>query len=62
MKRVLGVVGFILLLVGLVWIGQGTGAFPYPGTSFMINQVAWAWYGAIAAALGIGTIVFSRRL
>jgi hypothetical protein len=32
-------VGVIAILVGLIWIGQGTGYFPYPRSSFMVNDV-----------------------
>ena len=47
----LSVVGALLIVVGLVWIGQGTGIFPYPPTSFMINQRPWVINGAIVTSL-----------
>ena len=53
--------GVVALLVGLVWIGQGTGVFPYPAQSFMINQMPWTWRGALLAVVGIVAIVWSRR-
>jgi hypothetical protein len=28
----------LLILGGLVWMGQGSGYFPYPAESFMIDQ------------------------
>jgi len=55
-------VGIVAVLTGLVWIGQGTGYFPYPASSFMINQSPWIWYGAICAAVGVVLVVVSRRV
>ncbi len=58
----LTIIGFAAALIGLVWIGQGTGAFPYPASSFMINQSPWMLRGALVAIVGIALIVGSRRL
>ena len=55
------VVGILAVLIGLVWIGQGSGYFPYPATSFMINQTPWIWYGAILAAIGLAVVYATRR-
>jgi len=54
--------GVIAILVGVIWIGQGTGHFPYPRSSFMINDVAWAYYGAALAVLGLVAVVVSRKI
>jgi hypothetical protein len=62
MKTALLVVGIVAALVGLVWIGQGTGYFPYPRSSFMIDQMPWATRGAILAVVGLIAIVVSRRI
>lgn len=61
MRTALTIVGIILLLAGLVWIGQGSGYFPYPAESFMISEVQWVYYGGITAAIGLGLIVLARR-
>ena len=55
----LTVVGVLVALIGLVWIGQGSGYFPYPASSFMINQMPWAYYGAALAAIGVGLTGFA---
>jgi hypothetical protein len=55
------VVGVLITLIGLVWIGQGTGLFPYPATSFMINQTPWIINGVIAVIVGLAVLVFARR-
>jgi len=54
--------GFVAALLGLVWIGQGTGYFPYPASSFMINQSPWIWRGAFLMIAGLLAIVGSRRI
>ena len=61
MRRLLLIVGLLLLAVGLLWIGQGTGVVAWPETSFMINQIQWAGYGAALAAIGLILIWQSQR-
>ena len=61
MRRALLVIGIIAVLTGLVWIGQGTGYFPYPEKSFMVRATPWAWYGAAVLLAGVIAILFSRR-
>jgi len=53
--------GVIMILTGAVWIGQGTGHFPYPSTSFMINDATWAYIGAAVLIAGIGLLLYTRR-
>ncbi|MEW6767605.1 MAG: hypothetical protein AB1342_06180 [Pseudomonadota bacterium] len=61
MKTVILTFGIFAILVGLIWIGQGTSYFPYPQSSFMISQIKWAYYGAGLAAAGLILILLSRR-
>ena len=61
MRRLLLIVGLLLLALGLLWIGQGTGVVAWPATSFMINQLQWAGYGALVAAIGLILIWQSQR-
>jgi len=53
MRKLLLTTGFLALAVGLLWIGQGTGAIAWPPQSFMINQLQWAGYGAVLGAVGL---------
>lgn len=53
MRKLLLIVGLLFLAVGLLWIGQGTGAIKWPSSSFMINEIRWAGYGVALAALGL---------
>jgi uncharacterized membrane protein len=61
MRRLPLIVGLLALAIGLLWIGQGTGVVAWPKESFMINQLAWAGYGAALAALGLILIWQSQR-
>jgi uncharacterized membrane protein len=53
MRKLLLTVGFLALAMGLLWIGQGTGAINWPQSSFMIKQIQWAGYGAVLAGFGL---------
>lgn len=53
--------GLLAAAIGLLWIGQGTGVFPYPASSFMVRQMQWTWYGLVLMLAGIAIIVVSRR-
>jgi hypothetical protein len=61
MKTVLLILGLIALLVGLLWIGQGTGVVHWPASSFMIDQRPWVLRGAILAVVGLILILVARR-
>ena len=61
LKPLLLIVGFIALLMGLLWIGQGTGYVRWPSSSFMIDEATWTTRGAIIAVVGVGMIWIGRR-
>jgi glucose dehydrogenase len=60
MTWVKGIVGVVLVLIGLVWIGQGTGLLP---GSFMTGQRQWAVIGLVLLIVGwlLWTVVRGRR-
>ena len=62
MKTLLIVVGVILLLSGLVFMGQGSRFFPYPAESFMIGASQWIYYGGAIALVGLVLLIGARRL
>jgi hypothetical protein len=62
MRMLLLIVGVIFLLMGLVWMGQGSGYFPYPRSSFMIDQRPWITRGLMLAIAGAAIILISRRV
>jgi uncharacterized membrane protein len=61
MRKLLLTLGLIALAIGLLWIGQGTGVVAWPRSSFMINQLEWAGYGAALCAVGLILIWQSQR-
>ncbi len=62
MKRIFSILGLLSIASGLLWVGQGTGFFPYPKQSFMISQMPWAYYGGALAAFGLGIVLVSRKM
>jgi hypothetical protein len=61
MRKLLLIIGVLAIAIGLLWIGQGTGVIAWPQSSFMINQIQWAGYGAALAVLGLILIWQGRR-
>ncbi len=58
MKRVVAVIGALLVLGGLVWVLQGLNILP---GSYMTGDPRWAWRGAGVLVVGLALIVISRR-
>ncbi|MGR6466264.1 hypothetical protein [Rhizobium sp. PAMB 3182] len=61
MRKAATVIAVLAILTGLVWMGQGSGYFPYPASSFMIDQSPWITNGAILAIAGLVLLWVSRR-
>ena len=61
MRTLLTVLGIVLVIAGIVFIGQGTGYFPYPAESFMISQTRWVYYGAAIAVAGAFILIVALR-
>ncbi len=61
MSLILRIIGLIAILMGLLWMSQGSGLFPYPAVSPMINQSIWILWGALLALAGLVAIGWSRR-
>lgn len=62
MKTGLLIAGVVVLISGLVWAAQGSGHFPYPASSFMIDNSRWIYIGLATAAVGAVAIVAALRL
>jgi hypothetical protein len=60
-KTPLLIAGGLLLLAGLLFIGQGTGYFPYPRSSFMISERPWAYRGAGLVLVSAVVMFFGWR-
>ena len=61
MQRTRWAVIAVVVLVGLVWIGQGTGLLQ--GSSFMVGDAFWAVAGLVLVAAGavMAAVSFRRR-
>jgi hypothetical protein len=57
MKLALTIIGVLLLLAGIIWIGQGFGLIP---GGFMYENPTWIYIGAGTAIVGAGIIYFAR--
>jgi hypothetical protein len=51
--------GGLLMLVGLVWIGQGLGLLR--GSSFMVDDTRWAILGAVGLVVGATIVILAWR-
>ncbi|MDO8980724.1 MAG: hypothetical protein Q7V17_15980 [Afipia sp.] len=60
MRILLLIIGAFAIIIGLLWIGQGTGYVSWPQSSFMISQIQWAYYGAALSLVGLLAIAFAR--
>jgi len=61
MRTLLTVIGIAVLLSGLVFIGQGSGYFPWPASSFMVHNSRWIYYGGAIAIVGLLILIAARR-
>ncbi len=61
LRPALMVLGAVLFLLGVLWIGQGLGYIHWPSSSFMLDQRPWADRGAIVAVAGMLMILIARR-
>jgi hypothetical protein len=58
MRTAAAVIGVLLILIGLVWIGQG---FGFVRGSFMTGNMMWAWIGIVVAIAGAALAVIGVR-
>ena len=61
MKTALSLIGVLIAVAGLIWAAQGVGWFPYPRSSFMIDNSRWIYIGLATAVGGVVVIALARR-
>ena len=61
MPRLLAILGLLMIASGLLWVAQGSGLFPYPARSFMIDSRPWIGWGLLMAVAGVLVLWASRR-
>ena len=53
--------GLLVIVMGLVWIGQGLHIGPAAiMQGFMVSDPRWALYGAILTAFGVGHVYWTN--
>ena len=62
LRPILLVLGVLMTLMGLLWIGQGLGYINWPASSFMLRQRVWVDYGAALSVAGLLMLLVARRL
>ena len=60
-RIVVRVVAVLALLIGLLWIGQGTGLVMWPSSSFMLADRQWAWNGLGVVVVALVLLFLTRR-
>jgi hypothetical protein len=60
MRTLLRIFGMLLLVLGLLFMAQGSGYLPWPAESFMVADRNWVFYGSAIAAVGFLVIIASR--
>ena len=53
-------IGIVVLVAGLVFMGQGLGYIRWPASGFMISEIKWAYYGGGIAVVGILLIIIAH--
>jgi hypothetical protein len=61
MKTAMTIFGALIVVAGLIWAAQGAGWFPYPATSFMVDNSRWIYIGLATALGGAAMIALASR-
>lgn len=54
--------GLAIIVVGLAWVGHGTGIIRLPATGFMSELSVWTINGSLVIAFGLIVLVGSWKL
>jgi hypothetical protein len=60
MTTLLQIFGILVLVLGVLFMAQGSGYLPWPAKSFMVGDRNWVFYGGAIAAIGLLLIFASR--
>ncbi len=60
MRRLLTLLGFMLLVLGILFAAQGSGYLPWPAESFMVGNGRWVFYGGAIGAVGLIVIFMAQ--
>jgi membrane protein implicated in regulation of membrane protease activity len=62
LRAALLVIGILMTLVGIVWLGQGAGYIPATDTPRIMPLRPWTYAGVAVALAGLAIIAVSRRV
>jgi hypothetical protein len=60
-KSAAAILGVAMILVGLLWAGQGLGIIRWPASSFMLGDIIWTRNGTVLAVAGVVLTWFARK-
>lgn len=60
-RQWLTVLGVVIIAVGLLWVGHGTGTIHLPATGFLLKQSVWTINGALVVVFGLLVLISTRR-
>ena len=60
MRTALTIIGVVMMVMGSIWFLQGANVLT-AGTSFMIGDRRWEYYGGLAVLVGVVVFVLGRR-
>lgn len=61
MKIVLMIFAVLVIAMGALWVGQGSGVIMWPASSFMLADRQWTVWGALLAIVGVIILVRAAR-
>ena len=61
MKIVLMIFALLVIAMGVLWVGQGSGMVMWPASSFMLGEQRWTLWGALLAIVGIVILMRAAR-
>lgn len=58
MKWIANIIGVLMILIGIIWILQGTNILPVGG---MAGQGQWTFIGSLVGIAGLGLLLYVNR-
>lgn len=61
MKIVLMIFAVLVIAMGVLWVGQGSGVVMWPASSFMLAEKRWTLWGGLLAIVGVVILLRALR-
>jgi len=62
MRAILLIMGLVVTVIGLLWVGQGLGLIDGNVSSVMLGSERWPGHGSLVTIIGLALILLSRSL